>query len=55
MIVTFTDDTTVRHNANRDRIQDGVLQVYTDDNYGQWTGIRNYPLVNVKEYHWEER
>jgi hypothetical protein len=55
MLIEFTDGSNDRVGGNRDRIADGVLQVYTDDGYGQWKDIRNYPLANIKEYHWEER
>ena len=54
VLITFTDGTTERVGANKDRIQDNVLVIFTDTTYGATKDVRRYPLVNVHEWHWED-
>lgn len=57
MVITFMDGTTQRVGGNRDSLKgDGmVLSVYTDDGYGSLRDMHNFPIANIREYHWEAK
>lgn len=56
MVITFTNGTTERVGGNRHHLAgDGtVLVVCTAPSYGgALQDVHNYPIANIKEYHWE--
>jgi hypothetical protein len=55
MVITFMDGTSQRIGGNGDNLKgDGaVLSVWTDDGYGGLRDVRNFPVANIREYHWE--
>ena len=57
MIITFMDGTIQRLGGNGDSLKgDGtVLTVYYDDGYGGLRDVHNFPVANIREYHWEAK
>lgn len=58
MVIAFLDGTTERVFGNRHHLAgDGtVLVVCTASGYGgELRDVHNYPIANIKEYHWEPR
>jgi hypothetical protein len=55
MVITFLDGTTERIGGNGDNLKgDGtVLSVYTETGYSELRDVRNFPIANIREYHWE--
>ena len=55
MVITFMDGTSQRIGGNGDNLKgDGaVLSVWYDDGYGQLRDVHNFPIANIREYHWE--
>jgi hypothetical protein len=56
VVITFTDGTTETVGGNRERVQDGVLTVWTqpDPGYGPGEKARRFPLINIREWHWKD-
>ena len=54
VLITFTDGKVDRVGGNRAEIRDEQVVVYTAGNYGTNTDFRHFPLVNIREWHWEE-
>lgn len=56
VLITFTDGTTERVGGNRDRIQDDLLVIFTTDTtYGSTKDTHKYPLINIREWYWEDK
>lgn len=55
MLITFLDGTSQSIGGNRDGLKgDGtVLSVCYDDGSGYLQDVRNFPIANIREYHWE--
>jgi len=55
LLITFNDGTTERVGGTSNSLKgDGaVLSVYTETGYSELRDVRNYPIANIKEYHWE--
>lgn len=47
-VITFTDGTEESIYANRDRVENGVLTIWSE-NYGA-RDFRHFPLVNIKAW-----
>lgn len=54
LLITFLDGSTERVGGNHHRVADGVLTVWTESSYGDRTDRRSFPLLNIREYRWED-
>jgi hypothetical protein len=53
LVIEFMDGSTERVGGTETTLHDGVLTIRTYSNYGPYSDVRSFPVVNIKSYRWE--
>lgn len=51
--ITFVDGATERIGGNRERVEEGVLSIWTDSN-GFIEDMVKFPLCSIRSWRWEK-